>query len=133
MQKDSGDKLKELSKAILERDIKRKMRAKLRNVSYEPWKNPLVTVKDTPFGNFGGGKKKSDFDFSKPPQEYLPAAGSINVCRLASPSAGEGRKRQASRGVRGKNAPVDRKAVFEASRASWHAENRPVDSPFSHT
>jgi hypothetical protein len=121
MQKDSQDPLKELSKAILERDIKRKMKAKLRNASYEPWKNPLVTVKDTPFGNFAAPKKKSDFDFSKPPPEHLPEAGSINVCRLHSFSASESRQGQAGCGVRSQNDTVHSQTVFETYRATRHA------------
>ena len=112
MQRGAPDPLKELSKAILERDIKRKMKAKLHNASYEPWKNPLVTVKDTPFGNFADSKKKSDFDFSKPPPEHLPEAGSINVCMLRSPSAAESRQRQTGCRVRRQNAPVHRETVF---------------------
>jgi hypothetical protein len=89
MEKSDEDKLKDISKAILERDIKLKMIAKQRNSSYEPWKNPHVTVKQTPFGNFKGHKKPDVFDFSTPQKEYIPEGGSINVCIIKLSSAQE--------------------------------------------
>ena len=80
MQK-QDDQLKALSKAVLERDKQRKMAAKLRNQSYEPWKNPLTTTKETPFGKFPGQKKKEVFDFSQKPAEYEGGQASTNVRR----------------------------------------------------
>jgi hypothetical protein len=73
------DKMKALSKAVLEQDQQRKMKAKLRNASYEPWKNPLATTKQTPFGNFPDQKKKELFDFSQKPVDYEPGQASTNV------------------------------------------------------
>lgn len=73
------DKMKALSKAVLELDQQRKMKAKLRNSSYEPWKNPLAVTKDTPFGKFPDQKKKEIFDFSEKPVEYGGGLGSTNV------------------------------------------------------
>lgn len=78
MQK-QDDKMKNLSKAILEQDQQRKMKAKLRNSSYEPWKNSLATTKETPFGKFPDQKKKEVFDFSQKPVEYEGGFASTNV------------------------------------------------------
>jgi hypothetical protein len=77
---DRGAQMKALSKAILEQDEQRKMKAKLTNHSYAPWKNPRTTVKETPFGNFPGEKKKPIFDFSVKKPEYVGEQASTNVC-----------------------------------------------------
>ena len=66
---------------MLEQDHQRKMKAKLRNKSYKPWKNDNVTAKDTPFGNFGPRTSKEDFDFSGKKSSYEGGMASINVCR----------------------------------------------------
>jgi hypothetical protein len=74
-----GAQMKALSKAILEQDEQRKMKAKLQNNSYAPWKNPRTTVKETPFGNFPGEKKKPMFDFSAKKSEYVGDQASTAV------------------------------------------------------
>ena len=73
------DQMKALSKAVLEQDIQRKMKAKLRNISYEPWKNPLATTKETPFGKFPDQKKKDVFDFAAQPEYSGGGQASTNV------------------------------------------------------
>ena len=74
--------MKQLSKAVLDQDHDRKMKAKLRNSSYEPWKNKLAKTKDTPFGGFTSGlKPKTDFDSSEKMHAYEPGQGSIDVSK----------------------------------------------------
>lgn len=79
---DKAKEMKEISKAILELDEQRKMKGKLKNVSYAPWKNPKATVKETPFGNFPGEKKKPLFDFSKEKSEFVGEQASTSVRRI---------------------------------------------------
>lgn len=71
--------MKVMSKAILELDEQRKMKAKLKNQSYAAWKNPKATVKETPFGSFPGEKKKPLFDFTEKKEEYIGEQASTAV------------------------------------------------------
>lgn len=84
MIKSTETKLRDLSKALIDTDQKRKMNCKFKNTPHEGWKGPLSTVKQTPFGNFKGHKANSDFDFDKKPEEYRADPASINVSKTGA-------------------------------------------------
>lgn len=75
--------MKQLTKAVLEQDHQRKMKAKLRNSSYKPWKSKLAVTKDTPFGDFGTKTKQTTMVVNKMGSDS-GGQGSIDVRRLGS-------------------------------------------------
>lgn len=113
---DRGAQMKALSKAILEQDEQRKMKAKLKNISYAPWKNPRTIVKDTPFGSFPGEKKKPTFDFSVKKPEFLGDQASTNVrSRLCYASAAESSQREEGEGLWSQNDRIQGENIWQAT------------------
>jgi hypothetical protein len=127
-------KLKTYAKAVLDQDQERRMKAKFRNTSYEPWKNNMAKTKDTPFGNFQDEKRKADFDFKKPQKEYIPEQGSLGVSRcpcLTSDSGGC--QKEASPRQRNQNDASEHKSIWQASGSSTDTDEASTYSSIEST
>jgi hypothetical protein len=120
--------MRDLSKALIDTDQKRKMNCKFKNTPHEAWKSKLSTVKQTPFGNFKGHKAASDFDFEPKQDMYQSDPASITVSKgPLIDSAEEGAGREESHRLRGQNGQQVGQTLHEASGAQLEGPRQERD------